>query len=1292
MPSSSRALLVVKPITPSLSASADIDRLLGRELRAQLTCDGNQATIKIPNLFSDAEENDYRWYLQHFAPKQPFEASRAARVTRSLKRYGLTLSQQLLSSGVLPQHNDLTIRVEADSSTIGASSLQHLHWELLEDPFKWFGGYRPRDVVVTRTLPSLSTPSTSWESSSTCNILLVTCRPSGRYDIDPHLISGSIVKTINEAATQPSALRVRLKLLRPPTWLAFREHLLYDCQPGHYQLVHFDMHGEVLEADNLPSRAVLNFATLSARTPGKTRTDPRTGQEIAAVLKQAGAPGIVLNACESAKVSLATPNVNLAEILLREGAPFVVASSAVVMEHTAEIYMDAFYQNLLVERTSFAEAVHIARQRLLRYQNRRAHFRQTVSMEDFAVPVLYQNPNHRENALESIANSDGASSSPAFDIVDDDMAPIFGRGSDIQELELRIATGHLLLVYGQGGMGKTTFLKYCAWWWKATGFIDYTVYIHMSTREQVPLTLAELQEAIRMRVPEEENLIEGNGVMQILQQRRYLVVLDDIEAVKSLEPAERVSIERFLQSSAQGDSIIILAGRRRTCPLAEVVPSHSHYCLSGVSMQGALQLVESCSSWVAHQCAGQAAQDFLERSIILLERNPLAMSLVFTALGTENNTPEVVFRILLYGSTNIVYNSSNYSRYLNHLIALYMRLSLNGQYGNFSPTMLAPFWNFIPNDLSNYFWFCWAPFLIPGTDIESAANSAGYLDWVRPQWQQRVNEAVEVFGDGNFERLVQKLVDEDILDEIQITYASGITRQGYHINPVFTLFVRHMNAKTLRDAQLEDDIERVDQMLGLERLINTAFVSYQILGSNFTIPRMEKDPIKTLVWDNEIQHQDHCTNNFVAAFGRSFDLDMVADTDRHGMSTTDWVKSRSTHIFWDDRRTAELLKPLIRLQLLRLAIVATMRLRQREIAEMLDYVYLLTQAEEYEVSDVIAVSLRLFRKWQIRGREKLSPATELSWFQVRHAEAFIALRRQESSAKLLFERNLADDPITTASDSEYHLDTEIMRAQWQNLQGWIQCIRDESTTNPETIRGYGDFLKTIGPGEFHKFYLDMMKEGSPLYDAHKCLMQDMPLRDSMGLNGLLQQHEKVVAKFGNLAKSILEKPLFNTFAGHQEETMSEFTQQWTKEMASGSLASSLQDAMDIGEFNLRFLTSEDMASTMAALTKLLERETSFCNISYTKLDQLHDMMACVALKHEDWVVAIRHLDERWHLYRGATNSFTCEGGITRLCFAAVTMPGRAFAVHGFLEEAAPEVLRHLMEYGLFGGPDIAEEV
>lgn len=43
---------------------------------------------------------------------------------------------------------------------------------------------------------------------------------------------------------------------------------------------------------------------------------------------------------------------------------------------------------------------------------------------------------------------------------------------------------------------------------------------------------------------------------------------------------------------------------------------------------------------------------------------------------------------------------------------------------------------------------------------------------------------MRVFGKGNFEKLIGRLVEEDILEEIQIRYTSGAVRQAYHINPV----------------------------------------------------------------------------------------------------------------------------------------------------------------------------------------------------------------------------------------------------------------------------------------------------------------------------------------------------------------------------------------------------------------------------------------------------------------------------------------------------------------------------
>lgn len=272
-----------------------------------------------------------------------------------------------------------------------------------------------------------------------------------------------------------------------------------------------------------------------------------------------------------------------------------------------------------------------------------------------------------------------------------------------------------------------------------------------------------------------------------------------------------------------------------------------------------------------------------------------------------------------------------------------------------------------------------------------------------------------------------------------------------------------------------------------------------------------------------------------------------------------------------------------------------------------------------------------------------------------------------------------------------------MRRQRQNLQGWIECVKDESRNDPATIQGYSNFLETISAGDLGKLtYSMMMEEDSPVHRVFKCQMQEMPLGNALGLNRLLQEHEETVAKFGDLAKSILAKPHFATWAD-ESETLPEIGKEMMKEMTSGRMAQALQNRMQLAEFTLRSETSGDMAATMATLTKMLEKETSFSNTSWKKLDEIHDQMACVAMKHKDWVTALRHLNERWDLHE---SNAMVAGGETRLycqfiiCYsrlptlsmaamwsrmAASTMPGQAHEVWRFLEEEAPEVLQHLIE-------------
>lgn len=239
----------------------------GPELSAQsttldvlLSCAGKQELITIYNPFSVQEETEYKWYLKEFPSKQPFESSRAKRVSESLDRYGRSLAAQLLASDILPWEGNLNLRIDfkprnhLDPFPGYGYILQSMHWEILEAVSSWPRPCRYASIRVRRTL-SESGPQVSYpRESSKVRILLVTCRPKGREDIDSQLISRAILRTLQGTATTPVAVDVRLKILRPPTWLAFKEHLLYECEPGHYQLIHFDMHGEILDADTIHSK------------------------------------------------------------------------------------------------------------------------------------------------------------------------------------------------------------------------------------------------------------------------------------------------------------------------------------------------------------------------------------------------------------------------------------------------------------------------------------------------------------------------------------------------------------------------------------------------------------------------------------------------------------------------------------------------------------------------------------------------------------------------------------------------------------------------------------------------------------------------------------------------------------------------------------------------------------------------------------------------------------------------------------------------------------------------------
>ncbi|KAK0736383.1 hypothetical protein B0T21DRAFT_178976 [Apiosordaria backusii] len=203
-------------------------------------------------------EQELTWYLEgHIS--EPFDTARADAAAESLSVYGRDLASQLSKNTLLPKHGDVHLNVVSNPvrqqlpgppGKFGpqARSLQQLHWEVLENLEVWPPGIRFTNVTVARSMVDLinkpeprAAPSTN---RTTFKVLLVVSRPRPETDIEYQLVAKSLVAILEQVSRTQQDFSVSLTILRPPTWLAFRERLLET----EYDLVHFDMKGLIRTA------------------------------------------------------------------------------------------------------------------------------------------------------------------------------------------------------------------------------------------------------------------------------------------------------------------------------------------------------------------------------------------------------------------------------------------------------------------------------------------------------------------------------------------------------------------------------------------------------------------------------------------------------------------------------------------------------------------------------------------------------------------------------------------------------------------------------------------------------------------------------------------------------------------------------------------------------------------------------------------------------------------------------------------------------------------------------------
>ena len=227
--------LVVQGSLFAISQAAD-----GRSWDVIVTSNLLSHKVHITDPFSTNRENDLKWYLEDRAQKDPFAEKRATDAEKSLEFYAEHLYEQLK-----PAFAQINLDVASEKVRLaiggrnGDESIHRLHWEALEHPAL------PCSICVYRTQEDRSIDGSMdlLEKKTSLNLLFITARKLDRKnpDADERLILRPVIGFI---AGKSSTMPIDFDVVRPGTFEALEQWL--SQRKEHYDLIHFDVHGEVV--------------------------------------------------------------------------------------------------------------------------------------------------------------------------------------------------------------------------------------------------------------------------------------------------------------------------------------------------------------------------------------------------------------------------------------------------------------------------------------------------------------------------------------------------------------------------------------------------------------------------------------------------------------------------------------------------------------------------------------------------------------------------------------------------------------------------------------------------------------------------------------------------------------------------------------------------------------------------------------------------------------------------------------------------------------------------------------
>ncbi|MCA9872365.1 MAG: CHAT domain-containing protein, partial [Anaerolineales bacterium] len=646
---------------------------------------GPRYPISVSDPFSEEEEERLQWYYEGWL-SFPFTGQvKAAQAAASVADYGRRLFAQVFRDNpdVLAEYK-MAMRYEQGFAGLefeirGTPAFHALHWEALWDPAN--GRPFAAECAFYRQNDNPPAFHIRPQPSPTLNVLLVTARPRGRQDVGYRTISRPLVDALHT-----SALRTQIDIVRPGSYAALVRHLERSRDrhgDGYYHIIHFDVHGSLLtfaqyqkletgvsphlfkggygQPEITPYDGLRAFLSFNGAAAGEH--DLVADEVIAGLLQSHQIPIAILNACQSG-MQVGDSETSLGSRLMAAGVQTAVAMAYSVTVSAARRLMTHLYQHLLAG-LPLPQAIRRARLELLNVKERRAAYNQTIELEDWLLPVVYQNQpvalpiTDFASAAEEEAYLERQSRryrapKPTYGFV--------GRDVDILEMETRLLTrddgdpaaaGHaanVLLLQGMGGAGKTTLLKHLMEWWQTTRLVARVFYFGY---DEKAYTTGQILDGIarelygmdygRLFSPLSD-AAKQQKLAAALRSERHLLVLDNLESITgtalaiqhTLDAAEQDRLRDFVARLAGGQTLVLLGSRGTEEWLVGSMGS-PRYELPGLDPEAASALAQCILNALglrdlpADPAHGSAFRQLLK----LLDGYPLALEIVLANLARQ---------------------------------------------------------------------------------------------------------------------------------------------------------------------------------------------------------------------------------------------------------------------------------------------------------------------------------------------------------------------------------------------------------------------------------------------------------------------------------------------------------------------------------------------------------------------------------------------------------------------------------------------------------------------------------